>query len=226
MFRLSLLFTSLLAASIVSADTTIVSQTGTNSSQIGTLTYASWTQTSPFSGVSIAAVLRSAGGTGTGTAYLTTQIGPGTTTAQEVATAPISITNTTPTLTTIFSGLALNAGTYYLVINPTPPPGQLTSALQWEFGSGVTVTTAIGVTANNGASVQGTAASYPPASPFGQNQGTTLLYTVTGTPGATTPVLPLPPSVILSLTGLAAVGVYEGRRRWAARFRSDARREN
>src|SRR5262249_25543195 len=48
---------------------------------------------------------------------------------------------------------------------------------------------------------------------------TILLHDVPSQPGA----VPLPPSVVLSLTGLAVVGVGEGRRRWVARFRSDAR---
>ena len=45
---------------------------------------------------------------------------------------------------------------------------------------------------------------------------TILLHDVPGQPSPT----PLPPSVILTMTGLAGVGVYETRRRWLARVRA------
>lgn len=68
--------------------------------------------------------------TAIGTAYLTTRIGPGTTTANQLASVPFSVTGIdTPVLTTLFSGLTLGAGTYYLVLSS--PPNE---SAGWEFG--------------------------------------------------------------------------------------------
>jgi hypothetical protein len=178
MIRASLLCSILLAVSLTASADTIVSRTGSsNACCFNFLSYASWTQTTTYSGVSIAAVLSSSGGTATGTAYLTTQVGTGTTVAQQVATAPISISNTAPSLITVLSGLKLVPNTYFLVINPS------TSALVWNGSSPATVTAAAGVTVNNDFANFGAVAAYPPASTFGANKGSTLLYTVTGTLG-------------------------------------------
>ena len=51
--------------------------------------------------------------------------------------------------------------------------------------------------------------------------GTTSTILLHDVPSQPSPV-PVPPSVILSMTGLGVVGAYEGRRRWLARLRRNA----
>jgi hypothetical protein len=82
---------------------------------------ASWSSTSAYSGVNVS--FQSNFGPFAGTAYLMTQIGPGTTSAQQIAVASYSATSSTPALTSLFSGLTLGAGTYYLVLTSTSAGG-------------------------------------------------------------------------------------------------------
>jgi hypothetical protein len=98
--------------------------------------YASWTQSASFSNVSISALLA---GTGTASAYLTTQIGPGTDAGDVVASTTFPFGP--PLLTTLFSGLSLGPGTYYLVIGGTGDIGS------WYGTTTPVVTTGAGVTA-------------------------------------------------------------------------------
>ncbi len=85
----------------------------------------SFTTTLAFSNVSISI---SSGG-GSGTAYLTTSIGPGTTSAAQVASANLSLPSGlfsyTSTNLTLFSGLTLPPNTYYVSFSSTTtnPPG-------------------------------------------------------------------------------------------------------
>ena len=174
------------------AQTTIVSQTGTPTTFFGALSSVSWTQSSTFNNVSIAANFRNAnpsaaGAAATGTAFLTTQLGAGTTTAQQIATTSISTTSTTGADVTLFSGLTLGPGTYFLVVNPTVVGGG-SNGLGWSSGS-VTITTASGVTANNDLASFGTVAAYPPASTF-FTKGHNLLYSVVSLLGS--PTAPIP----------------------------------
>ena len=81
-----------------------------------------WTQTGTYSGVVIAAELQSNNGnaTVTGTAYLMTQLGPGTTAGNEVAPpAAVSVFGVPAqnVLTPLFSGLTLGPGTYFVLID-------------------------------------------------------------------------------------------------------------
>ncbi|MGA2255528.1 MAG: hypothetical protein ABSG53_12765, partial [Thermoguttaceae bacterium] len=74
---------------------------------------AGWSQTSTYSGVTITAEIDPGIGSGTsGTAYLMTQIGPGTTSAEQIATASFSATGSafSPALNTLFTGLTLGPG--------------------------------------------------------------------------------------------------------------------
>jgi hypothetical protein len=173
---------------------TIVSQTGTTTAGILALSSVSWTQSSTYSNIRITASFfnftpSSPGAAATGTAYLTTQIGSGTTVAQQIASVPVAVTSTAPVTVTLFSGLTLGPGTYYLSVNPNSAvraPDNLTWAGIFS-GGGATVTTAPGVTANENTDVPSTPAAYPPASTFIGGLGRAMLYTVTG-------VLGLPPS--------------------------------
>jgi hypothetical protein len=101
----------------------------------------SWTSTGSYSGANISVALLGDSG-GTGMAYLTTQIGPGTTLANQVTTASFAFPSAS-SYVTILSGLSLGAGTYYLTIEET---GVLNGA--WLGSSSPTVTTAPNVIAN------------------------------------------------------------------------------
>jgi hypothetical protein len=157
---------------------TIIARTGTASGDYTNGTnYVSWTQTGTFSNVTIQANLFSTNdGTATGNAYLTT----GFTSATQIgATVPISVSNTdryNPTTVTLFSGLTLGPGTYYLTISD-PNYG-----LAWEaYVSGIVTTTAPGVTAANEDGTYGTfpvGTSYPPAATF-TYKSANLIFNVT-----------------------------------------------
>jgi hypothetical protein len=184
MIRKLLFLTAILAAALT-AQITIVSQTaGSGVTFVSTVAPAtSWTQSNTFSSVTIAATLfnnspSSEGAAATGTAFLMTQIGAGTTTAQQIATAPVSTTATFATATpiTIFSGLTLGPGTYFLVISATVPSGA--NSLAWSSQTTPATVVASGVTA--GASfLPGTVAAFPPASTF-FNKGRFLFYSALG----------------------------------------------
>lgn len=79
---------------------------------------AAWSQTDLYSNVSVKAELDGNGTAINGTAYLMTQVGPGTTTANQIASADFAVTALPfgPDLTTLFTGLTLGPGTYYLII--------------------------------------------------------------------------------------------------------------
>jgi len=152
--------------------------------------YITWTQTGTFSSVSVAVPIYGSGGTGTGNAYLTTAIGPGTTVAQQVATTPISTTNSGPTtaMTTLFSGLTLvGPATYYLTIAST------SSTLRWTAYFPTTEATGAGVTIGYDGDSQPYNVSYPPASTFytGSNEGyRKILFSITGNVGGVSPTVP------------------------------------
>jgi hypothetical protein len=110
----------LIALGHVSSGGTIVSVSGPldggyyplSNSQVAA---SSWTSPRTYTGVTIAALLTSGVGQ-QGTAYLTTQIGPGTTTASEIARDNVSFPSSVSPVT-LFSNLTLLAGTYYLVLS-------------------------------------------------------------------------------------------------------------
>jgi len=174
----------------------------------------SFSLTSSFDDVSISANLANAYNFGsTGTAFLTTQIGAGTTTANQIASATFSpaysgsnaFTSVTPT--TLFSNLTLTAGTYYLVLSSNSS----IDTLSWEGGSSVTTTTAPGVSigATDLTDNFHTTSSYIPADSFSPYQNvifdgepTNYLYTVTGV------AAPEPNSVMLMLASLAGLGLF------------------
>ena len=120
--------------------------------------YGSWTQTVPTTDTSIGIIVTAADSkvTGTGHAWLMTQVGPGTTSAYEIAsadfTAPV-ITNwadlTTAPYTTVFTGLNLSPGTYYLVLTG-PASTDWVNPYTWLGDQiGVGITTSPGFTVEN-----------------------------------------------------------------------------
>jgi hypothetical protein len=110
----------------------------------------SWTMNQAFSAVTIEAAIASANAGDTATAYLTTAAGPGTTTADVVAESTFGLPVFLPLRSapdfTIFTGLTLSAGTYYLIITT---PFDSSEARGWRGTSNAPeVTTAPGVTLN------------------------------------------------------------------------------
>jgi len=159
---------------------------------------ASWIQTGTFVNVSITAQIVPAGpnATGTfsftGTAYLMTKVGPGTTSSYEVARAAFSAGGTVGQSISValFAGLTLGPGKYYLVLGQAPGQWSGLSGYNavdfgWAFTGHNTPTTAPGVTEAdthvNSFPPASLTAVYPPASSFKANDPSTVLqYSVSG----------------------------------------------
>ena len=207
----------------VSGPTTTGYSTVVGGTQDETLV-SSWSDTGAYSDVSISAVL----GTGAGGthvfAYLMNQIGPGTTAlANQIASATITPVTGFET-DTLFSGLALSPGTYYLVLTGTfatlPAPN-------WFQSDTAVVTTDTGVTrgAEEVASLGGGVnTGYVPASTFAvQGCGTpasctvNLLVSVTGN---STTAAPEPSSLGLVFGGALVIRGFL-RKRNAATLRKE-----
>jgi hypothetical protein len=177
-----------------------------------------WNQTATYTNVSITMPLRdsTAGGpiaTLEGTVYLMRQVGPGTTAANEVV-APVQVFGLTASFAprTLFSGLTLAPGNYYLVFVPTTAtPPSMTPA-----GTGSpTVTPGSGVT-DLGSGGSGSSAVFPPATDLNPDIMTPENFLVTVTGDLTAPsAKPAPSSLILLLTGLAGVGLFAAKRKFA-----------
>ena len=134
-----------------------------------------WSQASPFTGVSVFATI--GGVPGSGFAYLTNRIGPGTTAAaNEIASTPVSFPAAS-TETQLFSGLSLPAGTYYLT---------LAGNGSWGSTGTPTVNKAAGVTLFPDYATF-TPAPYPPSSNV-FNTSTNLLFRVTAVPESSTTI--------------------------------------
>jgi hypothetical protein len=166
----------------------------------------SWSESKSYTDVSIAALVDSAivGGTPTADAYLTTQIGPGTTTADEIArtrfTVPVALPVCSPAscgaMVTLFSGLSLGPGNYFVTMGPDPISS---GVVGWFPALDPTVVLDTGVSEGNSFIASGVA-SYPPASAF-------EVYTIEISP-------PFPPMIVdvamnLTVTGTAAAPIPE-----------------
>jgi hypothetical protein len=108
-----------------------------------------WTQTGTYQNVSVAALLDTLQDPASGTAFLVDSIGAGTTVANQIAVAPFSVpafvSPFSSSFTTLFSGLTLGPGTYYLVLTGTSSSGIPAS---WRFDSPFAVQTDAGVTSD------------------------------------------------------------------------------
>lgn len=157
----------------------------------------SWTETGSYTNVAISAFLSttsSNGNDGTGTVYLTNMIGPGTTSANQIAETTVSGLGRQPnTATDLFSGLSLGPGTYYLITASNLGGG----GLGWEGFIGNTANMDTGVTINPDEFHEGAEATYPPASTFFTNGDTSFDFQVTGNA--------IPEPATLPLAGIALV---------------------
>jgi hypothetical protein len=199
----------------------IINTSGSNSFGFnGQLAFVTaWNQTTGYSGVNIAMPLAdlSAGGPIAGvegTVYLMNQIGPGTTTANEVA-APVPISGLTGVFTpvTLFTGLSLPPGNYYVVLVPTNVSPMSMSPEGTDIS--VVVTTGTGVT-TLGAGGPPTLAAYAPASTSFLNLPGNLYLNVTGDVAPS--MTPAPSSLLLMLAGLACIGLWFARRKSAPNY--------
>jgi hypothetical protein len=177
----------------------IASVTGPLSGGDGNRVFAvSWTQTDPFTDVTIVANLFGVPAAGvTATAWLTTDIGPTATVADQIATASI-------TSDTIFSGLTLSPETYFLVLLINSGG----NVAGWDETSSPTLTAAPGVTI--GASYFGAFGDFPsfgPSESMNQVAGTPLLFSVSGTPS-----VPEPSSFLLFASALGIFAICAVRR--------------
>jgi hypothetical protein len=166
----------------------------------------SWSQSNAYTGVSIAALVDSAivGQTPTADAYLTTAIGPGTTTTDEIARAqftvpaqlPVCSTSSCGAMVTLFSGLSLGPGNYFVTLGPDPLSSGIVG---WFPALNPTVLVDTGV--SEGTSfIAAAVASYPPASAF-------MVYMM----GVSPPVPPILFDVAMNfaVTGTAATRIPE-----------------
>jgi len=170
-----------------------------------------WSQSKPYTSVSIAVLVNSAivGQTPTADAYLTTRIGPGTTTMDEIAHTRFAVPAVLPVCSpyscaatvTLFSGLSLGPGTYFVTMGPAPASS---GVVGWfpTLSQG-TVILDTGVSQGTSSLAFGSeVASYPPASAFGP-------FTVTISP-------PFPPVTVdaamnITVTGTVAFTGEPGR---------------
>jgi hypothetical protein len=198
---------------------TIVSVTGAlvgeaygiqESPQLSNTAASTWTSSTTYSHVVISALLENTPGTVTGAAYLMTQVGPGTTTTSQVATALFAPPPPyTPVWVTLFSDLTLPAVTYFLVLAAGVPG--ITALWRDAYPDLPDITTDTGVTRNPDLlSSSNLFLSFPPARVYLPNNGIRggdlfLQYTVMGTE------ISEPQGITLCLTGMALVFVWLAR---------------
>jgi len=136
-----------------------------------------------------------------GTVYLTNHIGPGTTVANLVAPpVPISGLTNTFTVRTLFTGLTLGPGTYYLTFRST---NSNPLSMSMEGSSTPTLTFGPGVT-DGGADGQITPDPFPPATAVTLSPPGNLFVTVTGTL-VTNFAIPAISPAVLALLAMALV---------------------
>jgi hypothetical protein len=221
-----LLMCAAIFGGLASAQTTLISESAAGvgvcdgsvagPNETPSVSYESFTTTAAYSNVTIAANLFNLGsGAALATAYLSNSVGPG---ATAIATSsPVSVPGTgVQNNFTLFSGLNLPAGTYYLVMTGNLNCDVAGIAFSQSTGA---PTLGPGVTLNG----EGNASPFigspntsnPPATTFNPAPGSNFDILVTGTAGgAPAPTAtPIEPSLMLELTGLAGLGIYQLRRR-------------
>jgi hypothetical protein len=185
---------------------TVISNTGANNGAEINWTAESWTQTGNYTGVSISATLDA----GNAMVYLLDQLGPGTTMANEVVPSEnITVTGGFQDFT-LFSGLTLGPGTYYLLIDPTS--AALPAFWLGGFISGDTLTTDTGVTFDNEFTSRGAIAGFSPATADQvTNSGAHNFFAVSGNVQAASTV-PEPGTWTLMAAGLGVVAIFRRKR--------------
>jgi len=164
---------------------------------------ASWTQTGTYSNVVITALINGYyPQPTTAFAQLMNAIGPGATLGNQIASATVPVPlypDFSYASTTLFSGLTLGPGTYYLVVS---------QSWAWDESQYATVVTGAGVS-NLSHGFVNTAQAFAPSSTF-TSDAYPLLFSVSGDNVAATPE----PATQLML-GVAILGLMMWRRRAA-----------
>lgn len=137
----------------------------------------SWTQSTELTNVSISAELSGLGSaTETGRAFLTTALGLGTTMADQVAFQAFTFPSTESSIT-LFSGLDLPAGTYYLsVVGDSPSYGS-----GWISSTAPTIQTGPGDAFANNYGFRSPTTPFLPSSDVWVDSPHSPNYAVTGT---------------------------------------------
>jgi hypothetical protein len=169
-----------------------------------------WNQNAIYNSVTITAPLEDNSSGGPiggveGTVYLTNRIGPGTTAANLVA-PPVTVSGLTSTFSvrTLFSGLNLGPGTYYLTFRST---NSNPLSMSMEGSSTPTVTTGPGVS-DAGGDGQITPDPFPPATAVTLSAPGNLFVTVTGTLVMNFAIPAISPSTLIVLgIALALIGL-------------------
>jgi hypothetical protein len=174
---------------------------------------ASWTQTGSYTDVGINAMLGDIYSGDTGTAYLSTSIGAS---AIPITSQTFDFPSETDGTVSLFSGLSLGPGTYYLVVAGAPTetqcnlgPPYLGCGTYWDASTTPTIISDTGVTgngfygANHGSNTNPPASTWYALSPtdFGD-----LLFSAEGDP-STQSVIPEPGTLVLFGSGLVAIGI-------------------
>lgn len=214
--RKAFLFLFLLSMGFTAQAVTIYDVTGPSPFGFAnqTVLVEGWSQTALYNNVTITAPLEdnSSGGPIAGvegTVYLTNHIGPGTTVANLVA-PPVTVSGLTNTFSvrTLFTGLTLPPGTYYLTFRSTNS-NPLSMSME---GSSTPVLTAGTGVSDLGGDGQITPDPFPPATAVTLSPPGNLFVTVTGTLIASAAVPTVSPwmlvllSCILALAGLKLTG--------------------
>lgn len=184
MRKLALVFVFLLAAVAAHAATTIYGVSGPSPFGFAnqTVLVEGWYQNALYNNVTITAPLEDNSSGGPiggveGTVYLTNSIGPGTTVANLVA-PPVTVSGLTNTFTvrTLFTGLTLPPGYYYLTFKSTN-----SNPLSMSMEGSSTPTVTLGPAASDkGADGQITSDPFPPATAVTLHPPGNLFVTVTG----------------------------------------------
>lgn len=175
-----------------------------------TVLVEAWNQAAIYNNVTITAPLEDNSSGGPiggieGTVYLTTRIGPGTTAADLVA-PPVNISGLTNTFTvrTLFTGLNLGPGTYYLTFKST---NSNPLSMSMEGASLPVITTGPGVFPD-GSDGQISSAAFPPATAVTLSQPGNLFVNVSGTLIQNLAIPALSPVMLAMLAvGLALVAL-------------------
>jgi len=184
---------------------TIVSVTGPINSSIELFSTevldVSWIQSGEYTDVAISAFLN---GSTPITAYLTTQVGPGATTSQEIASAVVTPLGAPFSLLPLFSIPDLAPGTYFLTLFDASPESMTDG---WAQTTSAILSTAPDATLS-GYYDSITASGYPPANMFvffPQETQQALMFEVTGTA--------VPEPWEASFISLAILGIWALRKR-------------
>src|SRR5215472_2994643 len=154
---------------------------------------ATWSQANTYSDVTITALLHATfpDQTSEGDAYLTTRIGPGTTSADEIARSHFSTIPGESFLIPLFSGLTLGPGSYFLTLGST---SNMSPVPVWDNTEPGIVDVAVDNGVNLGSRFQSfPASSYPPSSSFA-SVSHFWIFTVTGTPT----IIPEPSTMVFT----------------------------